>query len=80
MSFEQISAKEIYENESLYGFLVRYFVDELYETRMFEKDELTKADRWAISQLMASWLSFEQCYAAKVRARAVMDEVAPSGP
>ena len=51
---QTISAKTIYTNDTIYRFLIYYFLEDL---ALLEPD-----DRWTLSQAMASWLPYEKHY------------------
>jgi hypothetical protein len=46
--------EDIYNNNTLYTFLIYYFLEDL--------PSLETDDRWTLSQTMASWLPYEKHY------------------
>jgi hypothetical protein len=49
-----MSPEDIYNNNTLYTFLIYYFLEDL--------PSLETDDRWTLSQTMASWLPYEKHY------------------
>ena len=54
MSKNRISPETIYTNDTIYRFLIYYFLEDL--------PTLEANDRWTLSQAMASWLPYEKHY------------------
>ena len=54
MSKNRISPETIYTNDTIYRFLIYYFLEDL--------PSLETDDRWTLSQAMASWLPYEKHY------------------
>ena len=51
---QTVSAETIYSNDTIYRFLIYYFLEDL--------PSLEIDDRWTLSQAMASWLPYEKHY------------------
>ena len=49
-----MSPEDIYNNNTLYTFLIYYFLEDL--------PSLETDDRWTLSKTMASWLPYEKHY------------------
>ena len=50
--FTTMTPETIYSNDTIYRFLIYYFLDDL--------SSLETNDRWILSQTMAAWLPYEK--------------------
>ena len=57
-----ISPEAIYTNDTLYRFLIYYFLDDLSDPYLITGIDSSPDIRWTLSQAMASWLPYEKHY------------------
>ena len=50
----------IYSNDSLYCFLIYYFLEDISDPNLMEELDHSPDERWTLAQTMASWIPYEK--------------------